>query len=44
MCMEQRVAQKLHELGVKAGDRVGVAVSGGVDSMVLLHTLCSLRD
>ncbi len=38
------MAQKLHELGVKAGDRVGVAVSGGVDSMVLLHTLCSLRD
>ena len=42
--MEDRVERKLHELGVKAGDRVGVAVSGGVDSMVLLHTLCNLRD
>ncbi len=41
--MEQRVAQKLHEFGVKAGNRVGVAVSGGVDSMALLHCLCNLR-
>ncbi len=41
--MEQRVARKLHDLGVKAGDRVGVAVSGGVDSMALLNCLCNLR-
>ncbi len=38
------MARKLHELGVKAGSRVGVAVSGGVDSMALLHCLCNLRD
>ncbi len=41
--MEQRVAQKLHDLGVKAGETVGVAVSGGVDSMALLNVLCNLR-
>ncbi len=41
--MEQRVAQKLHDLGVKAGETVGVAVSGGVDSMALLNALCNLR-
>jgi tRNA(Ile)-lysidine synthase len=41
--MEQTVARKLHEFGVKAGDCVGVALSGGVDSMALLHCLCNLR-
>lgn len=29
--------------GIKQGDIVGVAVSGGVDSMVLLDVLCNLR-
>ena len=41
--MEQFVARKLHDLGVKAGETVGVAVSGGVDSMALLNVLCNLR-
>ena len=41
--MEQHVARKLDELGVKAGETVGVAVSGGVDSMALLNALCNLR-
>lgn len=41
--MEEHVARKLHELGVKAGETVGVAVSGGVDSMALLNALCNLR-
>ena len=29
--------------GIEPGDTVGVAVSGGVDSMVLLDVLCNLR-
>ncbi len=41
--MEDTIRKKLIELGVKAGDTVGVAVSGGVDSMVLLNCLCELR-
>ncbi len=32
------------EFGIKPGDTVGAAVSGGVDSMVLLDVLCKLRD
>lgn len=32
------------EFGISSGDTVGVAVSGGVDSMVLLDVLCNLRD
>ncbi|MDD5017038.1 MAG: tRNA lysidine(34) synthetase TilS [Eubacteriales bacterium] len=42
--MEKRVRQKLIHLGVRQGDRVGVAVSGGVDSMALLHCVCSLAN
>ncbi len=30
--------------GIRPGDTVGVAVSGGVDSMVLLDVVCKLRD
>ncbi len=41
--MEERVARKLHKMGVKAGETLGVAVSGGVDSMTLLNVLCNLR-
>ena len=29
---------------IHSGDRIGVACSGGIDSMCLLHYLCSLRD
>ncbi len=32
------------EFGIEPGDTVGAAVSGGVDSMVLLDVLCNLRD
>lgn len=32
------------EFGVEPGDTVGAAVSGGVDSMVLLDVLCKLRE
>ncbi len=41
--MEERVKQNLIRLGVKAGDTVGAAVSGGMDSMALLYCLCNLR-
>ena len=41
--IEKRVKQNLIRLGVKAGDSVGAAVSGGMDSMALLHCLCNLR-
>ena len=34
---------RLHEL-LAPGDTVVVAVSGGVDSLVLLHIFCALRD
>ena len=40
--MEKKVKQKLIEFGLKKGDHLGVAVSGGVDSMVLLNCLCKL--
>lgn len=42
--METRVKQNLVRLGVKQGDTLGAAVSGGVDSMVLLHILCRIKD
>lgn len=41
--LEQLVLKSLEKLGVENGSRVGVAVSGGVDSMTLLHCLCNLR-
>jgi tRNA(Ile)-lysidine synthase len=42
--VEERVKQNLIRLGVKAGDTVGAAVSGGIDSMALLNCLRNLRD
>lgn len=41
--IEKRVKQNLIRLGVKAGYSVGAAVSGGMDSMALLHCLNNLR-
>jgi tRNA(Ile)-lysidine synthase len=38
-----RVAAVLEEAGVGAGSRLCVALSGGVDSVVLLHVLAGLR-
>ena len=40
--MEEHVKKKLLGFGVKEGDKVGIAVSGGVDSMSLLNCLCNL--
>lgn len=42
--MEKRIGQKLEAMGVMRGERLGIAVSGGVDSMVLLHCVCLLRQ
>ncbi len=41
--LEQQVLKSLEKMGVAGGSRVGVAVSGGVDSMALLQCLCKLR-
>jgi tRNA(Ile)-lysidine synthase len=41
--MKTHVMQKLIGYGIKQGDIVGAAVSGGIDSMVLLDILCNLR-
>lgn len=41
--MKTHVRQKLTEFGINQRDIVGAAVSGGIDSMVLLDILCNLR-
>ena len=40
--METRIKQKLTELGADLSEKLGVAVSGGIDSMVLLDCLLRL--
>jgi len=43
--LEQRVLKSIRDAGVlKPGDRVGVAVSGGADSVALLRLLETLRE
>lgn len=42
--MEDVIRQNLIRLGVKRGDTLGVAVSGGIDSMALLHCVCRFRE
>ena len=42
--MTGRVEKSLQRSGVGKGSEVGAAVSGGIDSMALLHCLCALRE
>src|SRR5690348_2407888 len=47
--MRSRLAQRLsatlqRDRMITPGDRVGVAVSGGADSVALLRLLCEIRD
>lgn len=42
--MVNRVASALREAGVLSGERLLLAVSGGVDSMTLLDALVRLQD
>jgi len=43
--MLDRVAKTIHRYSMfQPGHRVGVAVSGGADSVCLLHVLCALRS
>ncbi len=44
MSLETRVGHALRDAGVARGQRLLVAVSGGVDSMTLLEVLAGLRD
>ena len=39
MKLERRLSESLDRLGVKQDDLLGVAVSGGADSVALLHLL-----
>ena len=42
--MNDVIKDNLIRLGIRPGDMLGVAVSGGVDSMVLLHCVAHLRE
>ena len=42
--LPRAVAERLSQLGVRSGERMVVAVSGGLDSMVLLRVLTALGE
>ncbi len=42
--MQTIIAQQLQLCGVQKEHRVLVGVSGGMDSVALLHALCALRE
>ena len=42
--MKETIRKNLIRLGVKRGDKLGIAVSGGIDSMALLSVVCNLRE